>query len=335
VERCIGYGLCLWLLTLFAMAVHRLALLRLATGDQDGAFLCWLLLAPLPWFLFLHLLALRPREWWSAPPKIAPAPGGRLRLAGVGPEVTVHLVPPLPPGRRLLRATLKLTFILAAAAMVAVLAGRGNKLDAMILAIFSGIIGAALAGMLLQGLAPRLVWQIRDGYIRSGRPRYGGVVGGSPWQRRSEGAGRDRDDLLDANEQRWLKSLQDPADVSPPADPATVAVFSRPAQAVGDPARGLAVQVGLRNTGATPVTLANLEQASRGRFVAVTIDGVPASLCFSSAARHRLIPAGRDTTVMARLFPAQAPQGRSTVQVELLGASVHTAPFRYALQEGK
>lgn len=216
VERCIGYGLSLWLLTLFAMAVHRLALVRLAAGDQDGAFLCWLLLAPLPWFLFLHLLALRPREWWISPPPIAPAPGGRLRLAGVGPEVTVHLVPPLPSGRQLLRATLKLTFVLAAAVTVAVLAGRGNKLDAMVLAVFAGIIGAALAGMFLQGLAPRLVIQVRDGFVRFGRPRYGGTIGGSPWLRRPGARRPDADGLvadgmarLDADERAWLRRLQE------------------------------------------------------------------------------------------------------------------------------
>ena len=334
VERCIGFGLSLWLLTHFALAVHRLALLRLAAGDQDGAFLCWLLLAPLPWFLFLHLLALRPREWWSAPPPIAPEPGGRLRLAGVGPEITVHLVPPLKLGQRLLRAALKVAFVLAAAATVAVLAGRGNKLDALVLAVFAGIIGAALAGMLLQGLAPRLVLQVRSGYLRYGRPRYGGVVGGSPWQRRPGGPTRDGFALLDAAEQSWLQSLQGGAASTPPVDPATVAVFARPAQATGDPARGLAVQVGLRNSGANPVTLAALEQASHGRFIAATSDGAPASLCFSSATRHRPIPPGRDATLPARLFPASPPSGRSSVQVELFGATVHAAPFSYALQEG-
>jgi hypothetical protein len=128
--------------------------------------------------------------------------------------------------------------------------------------------------------------------------------------------------------------LQYPADVPPPVDPATVAVFARPAQAVGDPARGLAVQVGLRNTGAIPVTLAALEQASHGRFIAATSDGAPASLCFSSATRQRPIPPGRDATLPARLFPASAPPGRSSVQVDLLGATAHAASFTYALQEG-
>jgi len=184
VERLLGAGLTLWLLVLFGGAVGRLTLARLADGDHNGAVVTLLLILPLPWFLALHLATLRPREWWQAPPQLAVLPGTRLRVAGAGAEITLHLVPPRSVAQRLVTGTLKVAFVLAAAATVAFLAGRDVGLDAMVLAVFAGLIGAALAGMLLQGGAPRLVIQIRDGFLRFGRPRWGGVVGGAPWRRR-------------------------------------------------------------------------------------------------------------------------------------------------------
>lgn len=210
-ERLLGFGLTLWLLTLFGAAMARLGLMRLASGEGDAALLCALLLLPLPWFLFLHLQALRPREWWRPLPTPELPPGQRLRLAGVGAEITVYLLPPLKPWQQWLQGTLKVAFVLAAAATVAVLSGRSGDLEAMILAIFAGLIGAALAGMLLQGVAPRLVIQVRAGFVRCGRPRYGGTIGGSPWLRRPGARRPDAEGMarLDADERAWLRRLQE------------------------------------------------------------------------------------------------------------------------------
>ncbi|HBT83169.1 MAG TPA: hypothetical protein DEB35_07040 [Desulfuromonas sp.] len=351
VERLLGFVLSGGLLTLFALAVHRLALLRLASGEEDGALLCWLLLAPLPWFLVLHLLALRPQEWWMRTPTLEPPPGERLRLAGRGPEVTVYLVPLRPLWQRLVRVTLKVACVLAAAVTVAVLAGQGGKLDAMVLAVFAGLVGAALAGMLLQGLSPRLVFQLRGAYARWGRPRYGGVVGGAPWLRRlpvvGKHKGRPADTgeelppaagfaLLTVTERHWLqRQLGGSAAWGSPVDPAAVAVFVRPARTAADPEQGLPVQVGLRNGGEVPVTLAALEQASRGHFVSASVAGAPAALCFDKDARQRPISPGADVTVSARIFPSVPARGNGSVQVELRGANVQSAPFRYLLQEGE
>lgn len=221
VERLLGFALSAWLLVLFGGAVTRLALARQASGDHDGAVVCLLLLVPLPWFLALHLAILRPREWWQDPPQFEPPPGQRLRVVDVGAEVTLHLVPPRSIARRLLPGLLKIAFVLAAAGTVAFLAGRDVGLDAMVLAVFAGLIGVALAGMLLQGGAPRLVIQLRNGFMRCGRPRYGGVFGAAPWRRRPAVPRLDREieedenpvrvdglTLLTAEERGWLRRLQ-------------------------------------------------------------------------------------------------------------------------------
>jgi len=347
-ERLLGFFLSAWLLVLFAGAVGRLAMGRLTQGDQDGALVCVLLLAPLPWFLLLHLLALRPREWFVRPPSLPAPPGGRLRLAGVGPEITVHLVPPRPLSKRLLRGGMKLTIVLTVAVAVAVLAGRGGDLEGMVLAVFAGVLGAALAGMLLQGIGTRPVIQVRQGFIRIGCPRFGGVLGASPWLRRlsmaraaSMGAGAGRSDAesddfpFTAAELAWLQGLQDGFPLQPKGqlDAGSVASYSRAGKAAADPQTGLPVQLGLRNNGTVPVTLAALEQASRGRFVTASVDGAPALLSLSLAARSRLIPPGADITLTGRVFPDVSVVRRGEVEVALRGPTVRSAPFRYPLQE--
>lgn len=349
-ERLFGFALSASLLALFAAAVWRLAAQRAAAGDHDGAMVCYLLLAPLPWFLLLHLLALRPREWFSATLPVAPPPGERLHLVAAGPEITLHLVPPAPLKWRLLRSGLKLVFILAAAVSVAVLAGRGGKLDAMVLAVFAGVIGAALAGLLLQGVAPRTVIQLRKSFIRFGRARYGGVLGGSPWLRRLSmnrnlrqathatrvEQNKDREpDPFDAAERQWLHQLQQSGDpgLIGQVDPAMVALFSRPAMKAADPEVGLPVDVALRNGGQVPVTLSALDLASRGRFVSASVDGVPASLYFSRKMREAIIPPGADAMLTGKIFFVAPASGRGSVQVTLHGATVHVAPFRYELRE--
>lgn len=349
-ERLFGFALSASLLTLFAAAVWRLAAQCAAAGDHDGAMVCYLLLAPLPWFLLLHLLALRPREWFSPALPIAPPPGERLRLVAAGPEITLHLVPPAPLIWRLLRGGMKLAFILAAAASVALLAGRGGKLDAMVLAVFAGVIGAALAGLLLQGVAPRTVIQMRKGFTRFGRARYGGVLGGSPWLRRLSMSrdmrlaahstrmeqNKDREtDPFDAAERQWLHQLQQSGGpgLIGQVDPAMVALFSRPAMKAADPDAGLPVDVALRNGGQVPVTLSALDLASRGGFVSASVDGAPASLYFSRKMREAIIPPGADAMLNGRVFPHDPVSGRSAVTVALHGATVHAAPFRYELRE--
>ncbi|MDP4027774.1 MAG: hypothetical protein Q8P42_02225 [Gallionella sp.] len=206
-ERLLGFSLSASLLGLFAAAVWRLAAQRAAVGDSDGEMICYLLLAPLLWFLLLHLSALRPREWFAPSPQIAPPPGEQLRLISTGAEITLHLVPPLPLKSRLLRGGMKLAFIFAAAGAAAWLAGKGGDLEGMVLAIFAGVTGAALAGLLLQGLSPHTVIQIRQGFIRFGRARFGGVFGGSPWLKRMS-AGRDAA-LFDAAESQWLQRVRE------------------------------------------------------------------------------------------------------------------------------
>lgn len=350
-ERLFGFALSASLLTLFGAAVWRLAAQRSAAGDSDGALVCLLLVAPLPWFLLLHLMALRPGEWFSRATPIAPPPGERLRVVATGPEITLHLVPPVPLKSRLVRGGLRLAFILAAAGSVALLAGRSGDLEAMVLAVFAGIVGAALAGMLLQGVAPRTVIQLRNGYIRFGRARYGGILGGSPWLRRvsmsrdarlAARATRTDQDIggdtapFDAAEWQWLHRLQQGGGqgMAGQVDPGTVAVFSRPTLKVGDPVAGLPVEVALRNRGRVPVSVAALELASHGRFVTASVDGAPADLCFSRGMRELLIPPGADAMLTGRVFPSASVIGRGAVRVALHGATVHAAPFRYELLEG-
>ena len=56
-----------------------------------------------------------------------------------------------------LQGELSIRFLLkVAAVMVAILAGLGGKLDAMVLAVFAGLVGAALAGMLISGYCSRI-----------------------------------------------------------------------------------------------------------------------------------------------------------------------------------
>jgi hypothetical protein len=347
-ERLLGFLLSAWLLTLFGGAAGRLAMGRMADGDHDGALVCFMLLAPLPWFFLLHLLALRPREWFLRPPPILSPPGGRLRMVSAGPEITVHLLRPRSIYQRLLRGGAKLAIVLSAAAAVAILAGRGGDLEGMVLAVFAGVLGAALTGMLLQGIAPRPVIQVRQGFIRIGCPRYGGVLGGSPWLRRlsmaraaSMGACVGRPEAesngtpFSPDEVAWLQGLQAGFPPRPEAqiDPAAVALYIRPAKAAADPQEGLPVQFGMRNRGNLPVTLAELEQASRGGFVNATLDGAPALLCFSHSARNRPVPPGADLTLTGRIFPGVSVGERGEVEVALHGPTVRSVPFRYVLRE--
>jgi HEAT repeat protein len=348
-ERFFGFALSASLLTLFAASVWRLAARRAAAGDNDDAMICLLLLAPLPWFLLLHLMALRPREWFSPATPISPPPGERLRVVATGPEITLHLVPPVPLRLHVLRGGMKLAFILAVAGGVAVLAGRSGDLEAMVLAVFAGIIGAALAGMLLQGVAPRVVIQLRKGFIRFGRAHYGGILGGSPWLRRismrrgarlAAHATRREQGIdgnaapFDAGEWQWLRRLQQGGNsgLTGQIDSAAVALFARPSLKVADPVAGLPVEIALRNGGRVPVSLAALELASHGRFVTASVDGAPADLCFSRGMRELLIPPGADAMLTGRIFPPASVTGGATVKVALHGATVHAAPFRYELR---
>jgi len=355
-ERLLAFALCTMLLGVLLAAGGKWAMARMAAGDGDASLLALLLFAPLPWFLLLFLLALRPREWFAASgsaqaPNLPPPPGERLRPIERGAQITLHLRPQRRRGSRLLRALLRLTFILAAAGGAALLAGESGDIEAMVLAVFAGILGAALAGLLLQGLAPTTVIQLRAGHIRFGRARFGGVFGGSAWlsrltmsrslrqsthANRVESARVEEEQPFDAAEEQWLRQAMrwQAGGAAPMArvDPAAATLLVRPTSTPSDPEAGLPIEIALRNHGQQPLSYSALDLAARGKLVAARVDGAPAFLHLSRSMREQPVPPGGERLLKGRLFPSKLNGLTQSALVELVGEQVQCTPYRAPLQ---
>jgi HEAT repeat protein len=212
-QRVLGGVLAAALLWLFAGPLQLLAAQRLAVGDRDGALFAGLLILPLLWMLFYHLVhigLLRPSAKFRVP---APPPGSRLAAVVDGDRITVRLRHPYAVRWRLVQGLAAFAVGGVSAALAGYLGGGGQSLQ---LALLAGVVGAALTGLLFEALVPRLLIEVRGGFMRSGIARFGITLGGGVWQRRPAFssaierrlAARSKPDHgLSAGDHYWLRQL--------------------------------------------------------------------------------------------------------------------------------
>jgi hypothetical protein len=93
----------------------------------------------------------------------------------------------------------------------------GGAGPAMFLAIIAGLVGAALAGLLFEAVLPRLIVQVRGGFVRSAVTRFGFSLGPEEWFHRPIFSDRVKRALkhqrgsakfLDEDERDWFTGLQ-------------------------------------------------------------------------------------------------------------------------------
>jgi len=180
-ERLIGGVLAAALVTLFARPLQLVYERRISAGDTDGAVLVALLTLPLLWMLVFHVVSvglLRPGT--RTGPLPAP-PGLRLQVHADGDRLTVRA----RRRYRVRRGLIQGVAVFATGGVAAALAGLyGGRAPGMVLAFMAGLVGAALAGLLFEAILPRLLIQVRGGYVRGAVTRFGVALGGSDWMRR-------------------------------------------------------------------------------------------------------------------------------------------------------
>jgi hypothetical protein len=93
---------------------------------------------------------------------------------------------------------------------------RGDS-GGLILALLAGLLGAALAGFLFEAVAPRLLLQVRSGFIRCGITRFGATLSGGAWSRlplltpamKRNLGGLQTQMTLSREEREWLLALRE------------------------------------------------------------------------------------------------------------------------------
>ena len=237
-ERVLTIGLTGSLLMLFVWPLYLLAQQQFAANDEDGAVITLLLMAPLLWMFVYHLAHLNLLVPQSRK-KLPPSPGNRLEVLRTGDKVTIR------PRRKLSfwRLWIPTVVTLFSGGLAAYLAARyGGGAPGMVLAFIAGLVGAAVAGLLLDSLWGRAVFQVRNGGMRAAITHFGASFRGGNWRARpvltpvvaacfSADSGADTGTVtakaspFTAEERQWLQRLRS-GQVSKPAGVASGGALS-------------------------------------------------------------------------------------------------------------
>lgn len=196
------------------------ALHRHPGGEFTGPSL--LLLAPLGWMLLLHLHAI---DLFRKPvPRLTTAtpPTPRLEAVQDGDRLSVRVRRARTRWGVLRAAGMKVAFGFAAGGWAGYVAGsRDGGGPSMMLAMMIAVLGAAVAGVVMDVLAPRVLLQFRAGHARTAAAVLGGTLTGGRWSGRitltralagrirglRPGGGGGGGPPFDAAERKWLEQL--------------------------------------------------------------------------------------------------------------------------------
>ncbi len=213
-QRLMGGALAMALVFLYVRPLQLVYANRTALGDVDGAALVAVMFLPLLWMLFFHLahvgiLRSRPARRPPAPPS-----GSRFEVHADGDRVNIRVRRPNHRRRVLVQGASVGATGCVAAGVAGYYGGAG---PAMFLAIIAGLVGAALAGLLFEAVLPRLIVQVRGGFVRSAVTRFGFSLGPEEWFHRPIFSDRVKRALkhqrgsakfLDEDERDWFTGLQ-------------------------------------------------------------------------------------------------------------------------------
>ncbi len=212
-QRLMGGALAMTLVFLYARPLQLVYANRVADGDTDGVVLVVLMLVPLLWMLLFHLVhigILRAGLTGRAPE--APS-GSPFEVHADGDRVTVRVRRPNHARRVLVQGV---AVSATGCVTAAVAAYYGGGAPAMVLAIIAGLAGAALAGLLFEAVVPRLIIQVRGGFLRCAVTCFGVSLGTAEWFHRPIVSGRVKRTLehragtgipLSQQEQDWFGGL--------------------------------------------------------------------------------------------------------------------------------
>ncbi|MGE0682774.1 MAG: HEAT repeat domain-containing protein [Candidatus Binatia bacterium] len=349
-ERMLSLVLSAAVLALPIQALLRVNATRTAAGNTNGAALALFLILPLIWTLLLHLIHSRIHETLLSSRRIVTPPGKRMQVSVDGKTVTVLLLARTSRKFRLLRGVCKTLFIGSVGLAAAFVAGRADKADAMVLALISGFIGSAMAGLFLQWFRRRVLFQVREGYARTVETTFGGVRrGAAPWQRHPlfpahamALLSRQRLDPSDNATQplshaelRWVTSILTGGDgareSAQAVRPDTFRLSVRRPTRLPKHVDFLPVEMQLENRSKTPMIVGALENSRVGRTWRAEIDGDPAELFLSGKERERLVAPGRTVVCHGKIFPGKEVRGKERVMIQLGCGEIRGEPFWYPL----
>ncbi len=301
-ERIISSVLSVTLLAIIAKPVLGYAKQQLSYGNPDQAVFSVLLLLPLLWLLILHIYQVglfRRGEYFKLPSP----PHKQLALIQDGERIALRLRSQRKAGR----IVLQLAWVCSAGLLAAALAGHSGNAPGMVLAFLVAPVGAAVAGLALEVFRPKVIVQIRQGYLRLATCILGGALVGGNWSRHAPV--KLLSDNLDMGKKNriWLAELQRISAGQDKLEEAELPQLDLKGELSwrneNDAAAGLDLKLTMTNRGKRAISPADYDRHAGQLAWQATVGGQRGDVCFRRRDRESSIPAGVSRTIHVRIFP--------------------------------